>query len=101
MPLEPALRLAAALTTRVQMRLLFVSPTADNPGLAALEALCDQVGVPCDRFIAGATTLTGAALVTPTGEGRYQGVFLTDNQLVFETNGTYVSAFDAARWNLL
>ncbi len=100
-PLEPTLRPAAALSSRVQMRLLLVSPTADNPGLAALEALCDQVGVPCDRFVAGATPLTEAALVAPTGEGRYQGIFLTDNQLVLETNGTYASAFDADEWNLL
>lgn len=99
-PLEPLLR-PAALTDRVQLRLLLVSPTAEDPGLEALEALCDQVGVPCDRFVAATTPLTPDALVAPTGEGRYQGIFLTDNQLVYETSGGYASAFDADEWNLL
>lgn len=100
-PVQPSLRVAAALSSKVQMKLLLVSPTADNPGLDALVALCDQVGIPCDSFIAGTTPLTGSVLVDPSGVGRYQGILLTDNQLAYETNGVYASAFDADEWNLL
>lgn len=92
---------AAAAPSRVQMRLLLVSPTRDNPGLEALEALCDQVGTPCDSLIASTTPLTSDTLIAANGEGRYQGIFLTDNQLAYAVGSSYQSAFDATEWNLL
>jgi hypothetical protein len=95
------LRASAAASSKVQLRLLLISPTRDNPGLEALEALCDQVGTPCDSLIAATTPLTQEALVAANGEGRYQGIFLTDNQLAYAVDGGYQSAFDATEWNLL
>lgn len=95
------LRASAAASSKVQLRLLLISPTRDNPGLEALEALCDQVGTPCDSLIAATTPLTQETLVAANGEGRYQGIFLTDNQLAYAVDGGYRSAFDATEWNLL
>lgn len=92
---------AAVTTSRVQLRLLLVSPTADDPGLAALEALCDQVGVPCERFVAATTPLTPDTLVAENGEARYQGVFLTNSELAYSSGGAYLTAFDADEWNTL
>lgn len=101
MPIEATLTTAAATTSRVQLRLRLVSPTAADPGLAAVEALCDQVGVPCERLIAATTPLTPELLVAANGEARYQGVFLTNNELAYSSGGAYVTAFDADEWNTL
>ena len=87
-------------SNRIELRLLLVSPTENDAGLAALAALCDQIGVPYETFIATREPLTETRLLNENGDGRYQAVFLTDNQLVYN-DGTYKSAFDADEWNLL
>ena len=96
-----ALQALAATSNRVELRLLLVSPTENDAGLAALEALCDQIGIPFETLIATKETLNEARLLTANGDGRYQGVFLTNNQLVYNDDGTYQSAFGADEWNLL
>lgn len=101
-PLEPSFRAQATPSGRLEMRLLLISPTADNPSLEALTALCDQLGVPCDTLVAAKEALDPERLVAPNGDARYQGVFLTDNQLAFErAPGVWESAFSADEWNVL
>ncbi len=101
-PVEPTLNASAALSSKVQMRLLLISPTADDPGLEALKALCDQVGALCDTFISSTTPLTRNVLEdTSKSEGKYQGIFLTDNQLAYNSGGSWAVSFDADEWNTL
>ena len=91
----------ALATNRVELQLLVVSATDDDPSLAALEALLKQLGTPFEVLIAKDEPLTAETLVAADGTGRFQGVLLATNSLAFNNNGIWMSAFDADEWNLL
>ena len=99
--LTPQLQSLAAGTERVELQLLVVSATDDDPNLAALEALLDQLGTPYEVLIAKDEPLTQAKLVAEDGTGRFQGVILATNSLAFNDGGDWASAFDVDEWNLL
>lgn len=88
---------AIAASGRVEMRLLVLSPTVTDPGLEAAKTFIDQVGIPYEVLIASTDNLSEAKLVNANGDGRYQGIILTDGALAF--NGG--SALSADEWNLL
>ena len=99
---ENSLKASAALSSKVQMRLLLISPTADDLGLQTLKTLCDQIGALCDTFISSTTPMTQDVLVdTAEGEAKYQGIFLTNNELAYSENGAWTYSFDATEWNTL
>ena len=101
-PLAQGLKPLAVAPTRVAMKVLVVSATAGDPGLAAITAMLDQIGTPYDVLLAADRPLTADALVRADGTGNYQGVVLANGSLAYESSpGVWESAFDWAEWNLL
>ena len=92
---------APAPSDRVALRLLVVSATATDPGLAAWEDLLQRLGTPFDTFIAADEPLTRDLLVAPDGGGRYYGVLLADGSLSHRVGDSWQSAFSADEWALL
>lgn len=102
-PVTPVLQAQAvgAPTSKVALRLLLVGASEDDVGLAAWESALDQVGIPYETLIGSSETLSWDRLVEPNGEGRFQGVLLTSNNLSYFDGMTWQSAFDPEEWNLL
>ncbi|MEZ4629609.1 MAG: putative Ig domain-containing protein [Deinococcales bacterium] len=110
-PIEESLRpLNGTGSQRLAMKLLVISATNADSGLATIELMLKQVGVPYDVLLAvdpaekaGATgkVLTSADLIAANGDGKYQGIILTDGSLGYDTGTGYASAFSNAEWNLL
>jgi len=86
---------------RVDMKLLLVTSTADNPNLKAISYFAKELGVPFDTLIATQENLTQNKLIKANGDGKYQGIILTEVGLAYNNNGVYESAFSTAEWNLL
>lgn len=99
-PVIPNLRVQTV-TDRVQMRVLVISASSDDYGLSAWKALLDQVGVPYEVLLADTQPLAQEQLVAANGDGRFQGVVLTSNNLAYFDGNAWVSAFTAEEWNLL
>lgn len=99
-PVDPSLG-PQAVGGKVALRLLVVGASPDDVGVAALEALLDQVGVPYETLIGSQETLTWERLVDADGIGRFQGVLLTSNNLSYFDGMAWQSAFDADEWNTL
>ncbi len=100
--IEPQLRtLAVTPSGRVELRLLVVGVTNDDPGVQMMRSLLDTVGVPYDVLSASSETLTEERLVAANGDGRYQGIVLSDGGLAYFDGNSWTSAFDSDEWNLL
>ena len=93
--------LSVAPSNRVELRLLVVSANASDPSLSAVTTLLDTMGLPYETLLAEEDTLTEARLVAANGDGRFQGVVLTEGGLGHLSGGDWVSAFDNDEWNLL
>jgi hypothetical protein len=92
----------AASTVRVGMSLLVIGATADDPALAAWEALLGQFGIPHEVLVAAEEELTVSRLVVGGDTGRFQGVLLATNNLAYDAGGgSFESAFSDAEWQLL
>ncbi|WP_102124674.1 hypothetical protein [Deinococcus planocerae] len=83
------------------LRMLVVTAGAGDPNLETARTLLGQAGVPFDVLDATAAVLTEGALMNADGSGRYQGVILTNNALLYEANGQWQSALDVPEWQLL
>ncbi|MEZ4629382.1 MAG: hypothetical protein R2880_01435 [Deinococcales bacterium] len=89
-------------TSAIELKLLVISATADDPGLATVKAWLDQFGTPYDVLIAKDTPLSNNTLLIDADTGRYQGIILVTASLSYDMGGgVYGSAFTAAEWNLL
>ncbi len=93
--------LAFTPSSRVELRLLVVSANAADSSLSAVTTLLDTMGVPFETLLAEQDTLTEARLVAANGDGRYQGVVLTDGGLGYFDGQNWVSAFSDDEWHLL
>ena len=87
--------------TKVQLKLLLVTATADESGYEAMKAFLSRIGVPFDTLVASTTDLCAPQLQDVSGLGNYQGVILTTNNLAFFDGTTWASAFSATEWQLL
>jgi hypothetical protein len=87
----------------VALRMLILTAGADDPNLDAARAMLAQTGVPYDVLDAATTPLLETTLIDPAnGAGRYQGVILTNNALLFQNaGGGYEYALDPPEWALL
>ncbi|PNY79422.1 hypothetical protein [Deinococcus koreensis] len=87
----------------LNLRMLIITAGVADPNLAAARALLDQAAVPYDVLDAATTPLTEDSLmVAADGSGRYQGVILTNNALVFQnTDGSYANALTPDEWATL
>ena len=88
-------------TDRVALRLLVVSATEDDPGLAAWTDLLGRLGTPYDVLNATTTPLEHDTLVAPDGTGRYQGILLTEANLSHFDGDGWTSAFSREEWERL
>ena len=93
-PVGPSsLRQQAIANPRVELRLLLISATASENELSTWKQIFDKLGLPYDTFIATAEPdLTSTRLVGADGVGRYQAVFLTTNNLSYDSGGATLSA---------
>jgi len=95
-------RIAAAVPTAVDQRLLLISATGDEPAFHAASGALARIGVPFTVMIANQETLDATALWTDDGTCRYAGVVLVQSELGYEDGlGNWVSAFDETEWQLL
>ncbi|MGY0235214.1 Agd3-related carbohydrate-binding protein [Longispora urticae] len=94
-------RAAAALapTDKVALRALVIAVDAGDFGAATWKSSLDQIGAPYDLLYARNAPL--GALTRPDGTGKYNAVLLTNNALLYNDNGNYVSALDPAEWTAL
>ncbi|WP_407543217.1 hypothetical protein Q0M94_24705 (plasmid) [Deinococcus radiomollis] len=86
----------------VALRLLIITAGSGDPNLDASKSMLDQAGAAYDVFDATATPLTESTLKSANGSGRYEGIILTNNSLVFQnSSGGYQSAFTPDQWATL
>jgi hypothetical protein len=89
-------------TSDVALRSLVIALDSADFGLPTWSSTLDRIGTPYDVLLAREQPLTADRLVRPDGTGRYQAILLTNHSLLYpDGSGGYVSAFDAAEWNLL
>jgi hypothetical protein len=86
---------------RVELRLLIISAKSTDPGLLTAKTMLDQLGLPYEVLVAGESDLTEGRLVNSSGDGRFQGIILTDNSLAIYDGSSWLSALSEAEWNLL
>ncbi|MGW4468253.1 Agd3-related carbohydrate deacetylase [Nonomuraea sp. NPDC004354] len=96
---EGTARALAAASGKVALRALVVGVDGDDFGLATWKAVLDRVGMPYDVVESRSQPLP--ALVREDGTGRYDAVLLTDNALLYDDGGGFVSGLDAGEWNAL
>ncbi|MDQ3059345.1 MAG: hypothetical protein M3R45_07425 [Pseudomonadota bacterium] len=94
---------AAAETPRsIDMKLLVIAASPNEPILAGITSILKQTGVPYDTLIATQTPLTAQTLSDGLGAGRYQGILLTTGNLAYDAGGgNWQSALTQAQWQLL
>lgn len=98
---------AAAVTPRIDLRVLLLGATGDEPSFAAWQAQLRREGVPFDALVArpGHAPITAATLSTTrpdgTPEARYQAVIVATGGLPICSGATCVSALSAAEWSAL
>jgi sarcosine oxidase gamma subunit len=99
---------AAALTNqRTDMKVLLLSATGDEPSALAWEASLKREGVPYDKMVlkGDRPALTAETFADTLADGtphaKYEGVVVATGGLVYESNGSYVSALSPDEWNLL
>lgn len=101
---EDALR-PLAITTNpnlLNLRMLVLTAGMSDYSLGTARSMLEHAGIPFDVVDATVTTLTDETLIDPAnGAGRYQGVILTSNALLFEGPGGWASALDASEWETL
>jgi hypothetical protein len=92
----------AAATDTIAMRLLVIAKDGTDFGLPTWKAVLDRIGTPYDVLLARSDPFDAGRLVRSDGSGRYSGVLLTDNALLYaDSSGNFVSALTPAKWNLL
>ncbi len=87
----------------VALKMLVITAGTADPNLDSARAMLGQSGVPFDVLDATTTPLTEDSLIAGAdGSGRYQGVILTNNALLYQTDtGGWDSALSATEWATL
>jgi hypothetical protein len=85
----------------VDLRILLLAASADEPSARAWEALLRREGAPHDVVIAGTQSLTADRLEHRPGHGRYHAIVLSTDTLVRLREGSYVSGLSGDEWDLL
>jgi hypothetical protein len=88
---------------RIDLKLLVITATGDEPSFLAARSALDRIGVPYDALIAATTVLTPAMLSNDVDHCNYRGVVIAVGGLGFvdPTTGAWGSAFTTAEWTAL
>lgn len=82
-------------------KLLVIVPERDSDSYRLLSEILEAKELEFDVLAAVQTELKEADLFTPTGEGRYRGVILSEGGLGYQDGGNWQSAFTPEEWELL
>ncbi|MCW2527543.1 MAG: hypothetical protein JWM76_2403 [Pseudonocardiales bacterium] len=85
----------------VDLRILVLTASEDEPSMLAWGVLLEREGVPFDMLVAGIGNLTIGRLEHRPGRGRYQAIVLATDSLVCLREGSYVSGLTDAEWETL
>jgi hypothetical protein len=96
-------RARTANSQRIDMRILLLSATGQEPTFHHWQAALRAQGVPFDAIVAvDAEPITTETLQRSTSHGRYQGIVVSTGALVHEAEpGVYRSALSADEWSAL
>lgn len=83
------------------MRILVVASDASDYGLSSARSILDQVGAPYEVLLAAHDPLDEQLLYHDNGDGRYQAVILTSNNLAYFDGVNWASALTPDEWNTL
>ncbi|ASN82720.1 hypothetical protein DFI_16315 (plasmid) [Deinococcus ficus] len=94
-----------AITTNpnlVKLRMLILTAGMKDYSLGTARDMLEHAGIPFDVVDATVTALTEETLIDPAnGAGRYQGVILTSNALLYQGPAGLASALEPNEWSLL
>ena len=92
---------AADFSLAPDAKLLLIVPERDSDSYRLLSETLSAKGLKFDVLSAVQSNLREADLLTPTGEGRYRGIILSEGGLGYQNAGTWESAFSPEEWELL
>ena len=93
-------QVVAFYATSAQLPLLILTANETDPAAEAVQKLLAQREVPFKLLNVRSLELTQALLQTATAP-LYSGVILTEGNLAYEENGSFLSAFSEAEWAIL
>src|SRR3989344_107928 len=93
-------QVVAFYATSAQLPLLILTANETDPAAEAVQKLLAQREVPFKLLNVRSLQLTQALLQTATAP-LYSGVILTEGNLAYEENGSFLSAFSEAEWAIL
>jgi hypothetical protein len=84
------------------MKILVITTDVNDYDYQGISAFLNQLGTPFATLEATKTTLTSSMLWDGVSKGYYQGIILTDGQLLYDSGGgNWVTAFTTAEWQTL
>ncbi|HEX3764828.1 MAG TPA: hypothetical protein VHW23_39300, partial [Kofleriaceae bacterium] len=95
--------MAAPGARRIELKLLVVTATGDEPSYLAVRSALDRIGAPYDVLIATTTALVSTLLSNGIDDCYYRGIVIAVGGLGFFDTGTqqWTSAFSANEWTIL
>ncbi|HEX7837294.1 MAG TPA: hypothetical protein VF469_07515 [Kofleriaceae bacterium] len=99
----PALQMAPPGGRRIELKLLVVAATGDEPAYLAARSALDRIGVPYDALIATATDLVPGMLSNGVDDCYYRGIVISVGGLAYFDDSTqqWASAFTTDEWTTL
>lgn len=97
------LQMVAPGARRIELKLLVLTATGDEPSYLAARSALDRIGVPYDVLIATATDLVSSLLSNGVDDCYYRGIVIAVGGLVYFDTGTqqWTSAFSENEWTIL
>ncbi|HEU4734641.1 MAG TPA: hypothetical protein VFT22_42410 [Kofleriaceae bacterium] len=88
---------------RIELKLLVITATGDEPAYLAARSALDRIGTPYDALIATTTDLVPSVLSNGVDDCYYRGIVIAVGGLGFfdETTQTWTSAFTSDEWSTL
>jgi hypothetical protein len=88
---------------RIELKLLLLTATGDEPSYLAARSALDRIGAPYDVLIATATDLVSSLLSNGVDDCYYRGIVIAVGGLPYFDTGTqqWASALSANEWTIL
>lgn len=97
------MQMAAPGARRIELKLLLLTATGDEPSYLAARSALDRIGAPYDVLIATATDLVSNLLSNGVDDCYYRGIVIAVGGLPYFDTGTqqWTSALSANEWTIL